>query len=151
MEVITTSENRQLENMSDIIFNEDLTIFGIDQLQALSYVGPVAACIGWNGKQTRDALCMANSVEIEGARAGTSLRRILVTLIDCPDKLKRVLNKRNLRYNDVDPRKHTLIEILKAFMDANVSDVDIVSIFGLNIGLDVLCLLGGYKFVRDYE
>lgn len=99
------------ENYSNIIFNEPLTIMGVDQLEALCLVGPVAAVLGWTGKQTREALQYIMDTGIEGVDAGLSLRMFLSRL---SGRLPPLLLKYDILSDDVDPRTHTLDEMLTA-------------------------------------
>jgi len=124
-----------------MVFNEEtkIKIFNFD---GLKYVAPLAASIGWSAKQTMEAL---DIMPENGARAGTSLRWILNVLLENDEVLQEHCKIYNIQYSDIDPRKNTLIQIVKIFAENNVKSIDIGFIFGNVVSYDFIDLVYAYR------
>ena len=109
------------------------------QIFAFSLCSPVAYMAGWTSSQIKEALDIMNSQGIKGDKAGTTLRFMLVRLLQPPECLEPILKKYGLFYELVDPRENDFILILGNLRF--LSFREIVSIFGLQVGVDVLEVL----------
>ena len=109
------------------------------QIFAFSLCSPVAYVAGWTSSQIKEALDIMNSQGIKGDKAGTTLRFMLVRLLQPPECLEQILKKYDLSYEDVDPRGNDFLLILGNLRV--LSFREIVSIFGDRAGADVLEVL----------
>lgn len=83
------------------------------------YIEPIAASVGWSGKQTKEALEMIIDSGVEAPIAVTSLRMLLVRLSTGESA---ILTEYGISYEDIDPRTHTLTEILDRLSDMTKDD-----------------------------
>ena len=109
------------------------------QIFAFSLCSPVAYMAGWTSPHIKEALDTMNSQNIEGDRAGTTLRFMLVRLLQPPECLEPILLKHVLFYDDVDPRQNTFREIVRYLKV--LSSEEISCIFGDRAGSDILEVL----------
>lgn len=124
------------EELPDELFNGD---------QAFPYVYPVAHVIGWTEDQIRNALKMYEEVGITGSCAGTSLRTLLLTFVKSDPGFQLFLADYNIPYNEVDPANHTLEDILKTFIEHDVTSRHLVCVFGYPAGVDLVDLKHKYE------
>ncbi|HCT86142.1 MAG TPA: hypothetical protein DF296_13205 [Candidatus Margulisbacteria bacterium] len=117
----------------------NLIILKKSQMFAFSLCSPVAYVAGWTSPQIKEALDIMNSHGIKGDKAGTTLRFILVRLLQPPECLEPILKKYDLSYEDVDPRQNDFPEMLENLRV--LSFREIIYIFGLQVGVDVLKVL----------
>ena len=109
------------------------------QIFAFSLCSPVAYMAGWASQQIKEALDIMNSHGIKGDNAGTTLRFILVRLLQPPECLEPILLKHVIFYDDVDPRQNTFREIVRYLRV--LSSEEISRIFGDRAGSDILEVL----------
>lgn len=83
--------------------------------------------------------------EINGTRAGTSLKGILLVLLENKYPFEQIIGEYGISYCEIDPRKNKLCDILKVFSDNDVKSREIISMFGCWIGVDFIDLLYAYK------
>lgn len=89
------------------------------------YVYPLAKCIGWTDEQIKEAFNEYNKIEIDGSRAGTSLRMIISDLYKLSSDAALIINKYNIPYDQINPEKNDLLSILITFDECKVPSVDI--------------------------
>jgi len=109
------------------------------QIFAFSLCSPVAYVAGWTSPQIKEALDIMNSQGIKGDKAGTTLRFMLVRLLQPPECLEPILKKHGLFYEDVDPRQNDFILILGNLRV--LSFREIIYIFGDRAGIDIFEVL----------
>ena len=109
------------------------------QIFAFSLCSPVAYMAGWTSSQIKEALDIMNSHGIKGDKAGTTLRFILVRLLQPPECLEPILKKYDLSYEDVAPGQNDFILILGNLRV--LSFREIIYIFGDRAGIDIFEVL----------
>jgi len=109
------------------------------QIFAFSLCSPVAYMAGWTSPQIKEALDTMNSHDIKGDKAGTTLRFMLVRLLQPPECLEPILKKYDLSYEDVDPGQNDFLGILENLRV--LSSEEISRIFGDRAGIDILEVL----------
>ena len=72
--------------------------------------------IRWNAKQTLEALSLIPYI---GAKAGTTLRRTISTLLENKGQMPEILDKYSIDYNKVDPRNNSFNNIVRVFSEKN--------------------------------
>jgi len=109
------------------------------QIFAFSLCSPVAYVAGWTSPQIKEALDIMESQNIKGDKAGTTLRFMLVRLLQPPECLEPILKKYDLSYEDVDPGQNDFLGILENLRV--LSFREIIYIFGDHVGIDILEVL----------
>jgi hypothetical protein len=129
------------EDITKLIFGESIPLTPTEY-KAMEYVGPLAAAVGWTATQTLEAIRL--HMPEDGAKAGTSLRLIIMTLCNNNRSLREVLIKYDISYWDVDPRYNYFDTILKTFAEKDISHFDIDSAFG-RVANDFRELISDYR------
>jgi hypothetical protein len=127
------------EELPDELFNRD---------RAFPYVYPLAHVIGWTDDEIITSLKMYEDVGITGSCAGTSLRTLLLTFVKSDPGFQLLLTDYDIQYKEVDPSNHTLEEILKTFIEHNVTSRHLVCVFGYPAGVDLVDLK--YKYEDEH-
>lgn len=107
--------------MINTIFLKKSQIFPFQIITQICYA------IGWNLQQTKEALDIFSD-KIDGDKAGTTLRFMLFKLLNPNLEELQILQKYEISYQYVDPRKNNLESILDALK--SMSKEDVCSIFG---------------------
>jgi len=128
MDTITNIEhiNAMFNTKTDLVesdLNEDI-------IKSLEYTGPFAYSVGWNEHKTIEALSYFKTINVTGARAGTSLRFILMKLVS-PE-------------HGVNMQSTTFLDILDCYTRYDVSERYIKRTFG-RAGDDLWELIKAYK------
>lgn len=97
---------------------------------AMSFVAPVAATLGISLEETTAAIGGLSNAGIQGQKAGTGLRRVLIQLIKPTDQAKDALQSYGLSLDDIDPTLRSFTDILQTLTDANIEAKDSAVIFG---------------------
>jgi TP901 family phage tail tape measure protein len=124
----------------------------MDKLSAsFAYIGPVAASAGMSIEATSAALAVLYDAGLDGSAAGTTLRRILASLLDPSDSLRARIDKLNLSMSAVDPRMHSLSEIMEVLKEAGIDATAAFQDFGLRGAPGLLALLQAGKGIDEFE
>jgi hypothetical protein len=115
--------------------------------EAFFYVYPLAHCAGWTDNAIKKAIGNYKKIEIEGSRAGTSLRTIMMKLIT--PAYPQILDKYGILKEEVDPKLRGFEEIIRVFYINKVSSKDIFYFFGFPCGLDFIDLVHNYELDLD--
>ncbi|QZI92612.1 hypothetical protein SIPHO059v1_p0017 [Vibrio phage 264E42.1] len=99
--------------------------------KSLSYVAPIAHAAGGSIQETVAALETFHNVGIKGQRAGTSLRRAYVNLLEPTDKVADKLRSLSVSVRDSSGEMRTLTEIMQELEAAGATTADIVTVFGV--------------------
>lgn len=121
-----------LEHVTDVLTGT-VTATNTNMMQlgeALKYVAPVAQSVGWSIEEVSAAIGILANSGIKGSQAGTGLRRVLSELLNPSDRAKEAIERLGLSMEELDPRTHSLTEILKKLKDAGADAGDIMLIFG---------------------
>jgi TP901 family phage tail tape measure protein len=119
---------------------------------ALTYVGPVAGALGMDLEETSAALGVLANAGFKGTMGGTALRGILSDLINPTKKTQEIIEGLGLSMEDVDPRMHSLADILDTLKSHGMTAADVMAIFGERGGPGMLALLAqGSDALRQFE
>lgn len=108
--------------MATAVTNSNTTI---EQLaNALTYAGPAAHTAGISIKETVGAIETLANTGIKASRAGTSLRRLFVSLLNPTKKGAEMLDKYNIAVQHADGSTRSLVDIVKDLNTA-LNDIDV--------------------------
>ena len=128
------------------------TLAKMEKLDAsLSMLGPTAKAAGMEIEETAAALGILYNAGLDGSRAGTSLRRVLSALLNPSESLKARIFALGMTIDDIDPRMHSLREIMdrlrESGMDARAAFLD----FGLRGAAALLTLMNAGRSLDELE
>lgn len=124
----------------------------MDKLSAsFAYIGPVAKSAGLSIEETSAALMVLYNAGLDGSAAGTSLRRILASLLDPTESLKVRIKDLELSLSAVDPRLHSMSEIMQVLKDAGLEAASAFQDFGLRGAPALLALLEAGDGLDEFE
>lgn len=134
MRVQTTEDSlKSATTVTDVlaaaITNSNSTIK--EMSKSLSYVAPIAHAAGANIQETVAALETFHNVGIKGQRAGTSLRRAYVNLLEPTDKVASRLRELEVSVRDSEGSMRGLTDIMVDLKGAGADVADLVTIFGV--------------------
>jgi len=109
---------------------------------SMSYVGPIAHELGWNIEQTSAALGQLYNAGYDGSMAGTILRGAMTQLLNPTAKVADTLAKYGLTVEDINPKTHSLSELIATLSDVGLESADTMAIFGQRAGPGMMTLLG---------
>jgi TP901 family phage tail tape measure protein len=117
--------------------NTDVTGLGT----AMKYAAPLAHQMGWSLEETASAAGMLSNAGIKSDMAGTVLRNAITRLIAPTDKTVLLLEKYGITIDMVNPKTHSLAQILDTLTAAGVSSGNMMSIFGMRAGPGMMALV----------
>jgi TP901 family phage tail tape measure protein len=106
--------------------NTDVSQLG----QAMKFVAPVASGLGISMNDTAAAIGKLSDAGIQGGQAGTSLRKIMLSLAAPTEGARDAIQGLGLAVSAVDPNMVSLTEIVDRFRDANLDAASGAAIFG---------------------
>lgn len=116
--------------------NTDITQMG----EAMKYVGPVAAALDISMQDSAAAIGALSNAGIQGSSAGTGLRRVLSGLANPTKEAATALTAMGISIDAVNPKTHSIIDLVTELKDANLSAADALTIFGDRGGPAILAL-----------
>jgi len=124
----------------------------LEQLgEALKYVAPLAAQVGWSFEEVNAVLGLLANRSIKGSQAGTYLRQAIAQLLDPTSEAIDVLERLGLTVEDINPETHSFAEILETLGKAGATTADIMILFGTRAGPAVLGLMQeGVPAIRKF-
>ena len=117
--------------------NTDVTGLG----EAMKYAAPLAHQMGWSLEETAAAAGMLSNAGIKSDMAGTVLRNSITRLIAPTDKIVMILEKYGISIDMVNPKTHSLAQILDTLTAAGVTSGNMMSIFGMRAGPGMMALV----------
>jgi len=124
----SSEAGRVTDTFSGIISSSQATL---DKLgNSMTYIGPLAANLGWSIEETSAALGLLYDKGIPASTAGTSLRMAMQKLLDPTSKVHKGLKTLGLEIEDVDPRFHSLDEIVDTFSKTSMDAQAVTQTFG---------------------
>jgi TP901 family phage tail tape measure protein len=106
----------------------------------MKYVGPVAKGLGMSLEETTAAMGALADNGIKGEQAGTALRGILGSLAAPSSTAAGAINNLGLSVEDVNPKTHSLAQIVQTLSDAGMTASDAYKIFGREGASAILAL-----------
>lgn len=116
--------------------NTDISQMG----EAMKYVGPVAAALDISMQDSAAAIGALSNAGIQGSSAGTGLRRVLSGLANPTKEAAALIRGMGLSVDELNPKTHTITELVTKLKDANLSAADALTIFGDRGGPAILAL-----------
>lgn len=98
--------------------------------EALKYVAPVAHSVGWSIEEVSAAIGILANSGIKGSQAGTGLRRVLSELLNPSDRAREVFQELGLTMDDLNPKTHSLTEVLQTLKEHGATTAQVMAIFG---------------------
>jgi len=113
----------------------------VEQLaQALSFSGTVAGSAGIEIEETAAAIGVLGDRGIQGARAGTNLRQVILQLLDPTAGARRELEALGISLSEIDPTTNNLVDVFNRFKDANLDLASATQIFNSRTAAAALTL-----------
>jgi hypothetical protein len=131
------------ENCTELIFGEHTYLTAAEE-ESMRYVGIFAASIGWKVNQTLEAI---KTMPVYGARAGTSLRRIIQLLLNLSSDMLLICSKYNIDWKrDLNPETHSFEQIIETISDSGMSSRDIFYMMNCElVAFDIIDAVHAYK------
>ena len=124
----------------------------MDKLSAsFAYIGPVARSAGLSIEETSAALMVLYNAGLDGSAAGTSLRRILASLLKPTESLTKRIEDLGLEMSDIDPRVNSMSEIMQTLKDSGLDATAAFEDFGLRGAPALLALLAAGDGLDEFE
>jgi len=126
---LDTSETNKVANiMSATISKTSLTL---DELTtALSIVGRTSTSVGYSIEETSAAIALLSNAGFNAEKSGSYLKSILTQLQSPTTEMTKVLNDLGISVDSINPKTHSLTEILETFADAGITSSQATSMFG---------------------
>ncbi len=132
----------------------------VEQLgRALSFAAPVAQAASAKFSDVAAMMAVMANSGVKASRAGTTLRRAYVNLLDPAAKVQEVLNDLGITVrDDVSGEMRSMVDIMRDFAKANGSAADIVRIFGVRAAPGMIAVWkdmakevsGADSFMKDF-
>lgn len=116
--------------------NTDISQMG----EAMKFVGPVAAALDISMQDSAAAIGALSNAGIQGGSAGTGLRRVLSSLANPTKEATGLLTSMGLSIDELNPKTHSITEVVTKLKNANLSAADALTIFGDRGGPAILAL-----------
>lgn len=116
--------------------------------KSLSYVAPIAHAAGANIQETVAALETFHNVGIKGQRAGTSLRRAYVNLLEPTDKVASRLRELEVSLRDSEGGMRSLTDIMTDLKGVGADVADLVTIFGVRAAPAMVAFMNNLESIR---
>lgn len=108
---------------------------------AMSYVAPIASGMGISMEEVAAAVGKLSDAGIQGERAGTSLRGMIGMLAKPTGSTADTLEKFGLSADAVNPKIHSLADIVETLTKAGVTAADTLELVGLEAGPGLAALM----------
>lgn len=129
---LDSSETNKVANvMSATISKTSLTL---DELTtALSIVGRTSSSMGYSIEETSAAIALLSNAGFNAEKSGSYLKSILTQLQSPTTEMTKILNDLGLSVDSINPKTHSLTEILETFAEAGITSTQATSMFGSEI------------------
>jgi TP901 family phage tail tape measure protein len=107
---------------------------------AMKFVAPVAASLGVELEATTAAIGALSDAGLQGEMAGTGLRGALLSLLQPTPAAAAALERLGLTVDQVNPKTHSLTEVLRRLGEAGLGAGEAVEIAGKRGGTALLVL-----------
>lgn len=152
MQVDTTEESLKAATLvTDVlaaaITNSNSTIK--EMSKSLSYVAPIAHAAGGSIQETVAALEAFHNVGIKGQRAGTSLRRAYVNLLEPTDKVASRLRDLGVSLRTSEGDMRSMTDIMTDLKGAGADVADLVTVFGVRAAPAMVAFMNNLESIRE--
>lgn len=142
---------REMGRVADVLAaaaanaNTDIMQLG----QGMKFVAPVAASLDVSLESTTAAIGALSDAGLQGEMAGTGLRGALLSLLSPTNEGKKALASLGLTVEDVNPKTHSLADVLDRLAAAGLGAGEAVDIAGKRGGTALLVLSQSADKVRS--
>lgn len=122
------------------VFSRAITssLFDVNSLtEAMKYAGTAGSGFGYSLEETTAAVAQFRNLGLEGSLAGTGFKMMLASVSKETDVGRKVLEKYNLTYKDLNPTLNSFAEIMETVGNAGMNTADAMTIFGTRAGANV--------------
>ncbi|TPW26046.1 phage tail tape measure protein [Pararhizobium mangrovi] len=116
---------------------------------AMKYVGPVASSFGVSMSDAAAAVGVLSNNGLQGSMAGTGLRRVISSLANPTNAAVKALNAMGVAVESVNPKTHSLVDIVGRLAKAGLSGANALEIFGDRGGPAILALTRNAPQLRE--
>jgi TP901 family phage tail tape measure protein len=116
---------------------------------AMKFSAPLASKLGIEIEELSAGIGVLSNAGIKGGEAGTTLRRVMLSLIKPSQAAQKVMQKYNLTLADLDPTVHGFTNVLEKLKDAQISAADAAAIFEARGVTGFLALADAVPELRD--
>ena len=109
--------------------------------EGMSYAGPVAAALGKGIEEVAATMGVLANAGFKGTRAGTALVGALNHLMNASSAAEAALASYGVSLEDVNPKTHSLADIVRTLGDAGVTTGDLMLLFGQRAGPAMAALI----------
>ena len=118
---------------------------------AAKFVAPVAAGLGITLESVAASIMVLSNAGLQATMAGTGLRRVIGEMISPGKELTAILQSAGMSAKDIDPRLHSLADVLRTLKDAGVDAGNALDLFGLRGGPALLALSGAIPDIARFR
>ena len=97
---------------------------------AMKYAGTTGSAFGWSIEQTTASVALFRDLGLEGASAGTQFRMAMQKLGKPTSAAEKVLDKYNIKLQDVNPSLNSFDEIASRLAKKNLTFPELTTLFG---------------------
>jgi len=117
---------------------------------AFRYVGTTAGIVGSSIEETGAAAAVLANRGMQGAQVGQRLNMIFTKLLKPTDKARDMLARLGLTLDDINPKYHSLVEILYTLKAANFSVADASEMFRARTAAAAAALVENVEEINNY-
>ena len=120
-------------HVSDVFANAvNRSKLTVDKLRiAMNYVGPVAARAGISFEEVASSMMLLANSGIRASTIGTGLRQVFRKLVDPSKDLKAAVQAVGMTMDDLNPKYHSMREIIENLGEVVISAEDAFTMFGM--------------------
>lgn len=148
------ADAEELTHINDVLvgtFTRSNTDLG-QLAEAMKQVAPVSKSLGVSLEQTASVIAKMSDAGFQGSMAGTALRNILMRLAGAVPEAVTKLNDLGVETQDANGKMRDLFDIIADIQAANISEADLLNIFGARGGPQFLALMEtGIDSLRQFE
>lgn len=108
---------------------------------AFKYAGPIAKQAGVDVAELSAAVGLLGNAGIQGEMAGTSLRNMMIRLMNPTAKMQKVQKSLGVAFKDANGKMKSYVDILREVERVDMSEADIATLFGTRAMPSVIALL----------
>lgn len=116
---------------------------------AMKYVGPVASSLSISTNKTAAAIGVLSDNGLQGAMAGTGLRKVLSSLVNPTNEAADALKSMGVSLEEVSPETNELVDIVDRLAEAGIGASEALTIFGDRGGPAILALTASNGRLRE--
>lgn len=120
-----------------------------DLRNSFKYAAPIAKSAGISFSETAAAIGLLGNAGIKGTMAGTGLNGAITRLLKPTGEVSAKLNELGISVTDSSGKMRSLTDIFRQLERSGADTADMITIFGLNSGPDMVALLGQGSYALE--